>query len=47
MTNRIKYPELPSFVISDDVKRAQAKFNESVARSQATRRKLEKLFTES
>lgn len=47
MSNRIKYPELPSFVITDDVKRAVAKFKESVERSASTRQRLEKLFLES
>lgn len=47
MANRIKYPELPSFVISDDVKRAQAKFNESAKKLANRRRLLEKLFNES
>lgn len=47
MANRIKYPELPSFVITDDVKRAQVRFNESAKKLANRRRKLEKLFTES
>jgi hypothetical protein len=46
MSNRIKYPELPSFVITDDVKRAAVQLKESVARSASTRRRLEKLFIE-